>query len=166
MAKIQIKSEKLTPFGGLFSIMDQFDSTLSSVIDSTLGLRCRSFGYQYSEIIRWILSFLSSTKVIELDNFSCGRFIVVGQDTTVFVFSFPKILHTIHPFLSLNHKSVCFTLPLLNKDRVQFKLNAIDFLCLPAFESKDVIVERTAAASTDIEGLAVFFYFLHDFLGT
>ena len=39
MAKIQIKSERLTPFGGLFSIMEQFDSTLSSVIDSTLGLR-------------------------------------------------------------------------------------------------------------------------------
>ena len=51
MAKIQIKSERLTPFEGLFSIMEQFDSTLSSVIDSTLGLRCRSFGYQYSEII-------------------------------------------------------------------------------------------------------------------
>ena len=46
MAKIQIKSEKLTPFGGIFSIMEQFDSTLSSVIDSTLGLRCRLFGYQ------------------------------------------------------------------------------------------------------------------------
>ena len=26
MAKIQIKSEKLTPFGGFFSIMEQFDS--------------------------------------------------------------------------------------------------------------------------------------------
>ena len=35
MAKIYIKSEKLTPFGGLFLIMEQFDSTLSSVIDST-----------------------------------------------------------------------------------------------------------------------------------
>ena len=43
MAKIHIKSEKLTPFGGIFSIMEQFDSTLSSVIDSTLGLRCRLF---------------------------------------------------------------------------------------------------------------------------
>ena len=51
MAKIKIKSEKLTPFGGIFSIMEQFDSTLSSVIDSTLGLRCSSFGYQYSEIV-------------------------------------------------------------------------------------------------------------------
>ena len=45
MTKIQIKSEKLTPFGGVFSIMEQFDPTLSSVIDSTLGLRCRSFHF-------------------------------------------------------------------------------------------------------------------------
>ena len=45
MAKIQIKSEKLTPFGGIFSIMEQFDSTLSSVINSTLGLRCRLFHF-------------------------------------------------------------------------------------------------------------------------
>ena len=56
MAKIQIKSEKLTPFGGIFSIMEQFDSTLSYVIDSTLGLRCRSFGYQYNEILRSLMS--------------------------------------------------------------------------------------------------------------
>ncbi|EIY71564.1 hypothetical protein HMPREF1072_00681, partial [Bacteroides uniformis CL03T00C23] len=28
MAKIQIKSEKLTPFGGIFSIMEKFDSML------------------------------------------------------------------------------------------------------------------------------------------
>ena len=45
MAKIQIKSEKLTPFGEIFSIMEQFDSTLSSVIDLTLGLRCRLFHF-------------------------------------------------------------------------------------------------------------------------
>ena len=54
--KIQIKSEKLTPFGGIFSIMEQFDSRLSSVIDSTLGMRCRLYGYQYSEIIRSLMS--------------------------------------------------------------------------------------------------------------
>ena len=57
MAKVQIKSEKLTPFGGLFSIMEQFDSMLSPIIDQTLSQRCRSIiGYQYSEIVRWILS--------------------------------------------------------------------------------------------------------------
>ena len=56
MTKVAIKSEKLTPFGGIFSIMEQFSSLLSSTIDSTLGLRCKLYGYQYSEIIRWILS--------------------------------------------------------------------------------------------------------------
>ena len=34
MAKVQIKSEKLTPFGEIFSIMEKFDSMLSSLIDS------------------------------------------------------------------------------------------------------------------------------------
>ena len=29
MAKVQIKSEKLTPFGGFFSIMEQFDALLA-----------------------------------------------------------------------------------------------------------------------------------------
>ena len=57
MAKVQIKSEKLTPFGGIFSIMEQFDSMLSPIIDQTLGQRCRSIiGYQNSEIVGWILS--------------------------------------------------------------------------------------------------------------
>ena len=55
MAKVQIKSEKLTPFGGIFSIMEQFDSMLSPIIDQTLGQRCRSIiGYQYSEIFFWL----------------------------------------------------------------------------------------------------------------
>ena len=56
MAKVAIKSEELTPFGGIFSIMELFDSNLSSVIDSTLGMRCRLYGYQYSEIIRSLMS--------------------------------------------------------------------------------------------------------------
>lgn len=56
MAKIQIKSEKLTPFGGIFFVLDKFDSILSSVIDSHLGLRSTLTGYQYSEIIRAIFS--------------------------------------------------------------------------------------------------------------
>ena len=50
MAKVAIKYEKLSPFGGIFSIMEQFDSNLSSVIDLPLGMRCRLYGYQYSEI--------------------------------------------------------------------------------------------------------------------
>ena len=53
--KIAIKSEKITPFGGIFPIMEQLPSLLSSTIDSTLGLRCKLYGYQYSEIIRSLL---------------------------------------------------------------------------------------------------------------
>ena len=56
MTKVAIKSEKLTPFGGIISIMEQLDSKLSSVIDSALGMRCRLYGYQYSEIIRTLMS--------------------------------------------------------------------------------------------------------------
>ena len=55
MAKVQIKSEKLTPFGGFFSIMEQFDALLAQTIDSSLGLRCTMFGYQYSEILRSLM---------------------------------------------------------------------------------------------------------------
>ena len=36
--------------------MDKFDRILSSVIDSHLGLRCTLTGYQYSEIIRAVIS--------------------------------------------------------------------------------------------------------------
>ena len=31
MAKIQIKSEKITPFGGIFPIMDEFNRVLSGI---------------------------------------------------------------------------------------------------------------------------------------
>ena len=55
MAKIQIKSEKITPFGGIFPIMECFDRLLGQTIDSTLGLRSRLIGYQYSEIIRSLM---------------------------------------------------------------------------------------------------------------
>ena len=68
MAKIQIKSEKLIPFGGIFSIMEQFDSILSSVIDSTLGLRCRSLlsVLQHSTTISWSFSGLATVVRIAL----------------------------------------------------------------------------------------------------
>ena len=55
MAKIQIKSEKLTSFGGIFLIIEKFYRMLSHTIDSTLGLRSKVYGYQYSEIIRSLM---------------------------------------------------------------------------------------------------------------
>ena len=35
--------------------MEQFDALLAQTIDSTLGLRCTLFGYQYSEILRSLM---------------------------------------------------------------------------------------------------------------
>ena len=37
MAKVQQRSEKITAFGGIFFVLDKFDSILSSVIDSHLA---------------------------------------------------------------------------------------------------------------------------------
>ena len=54
MAKVQIKSEKLTLLED-FSIMEQFDALLAQTIDSTLRLRCTLYGYQYSEILRFLM---------------------------------------------------------------------------------------------------------------
>ena len=54
-AKVRTKSEKFTSFGGIFAIMEQFNALLSQTIDSTLGLRCKSYGYQYSEILRSLM---------------------------------------------------------------------------------------------------------------
>ena len=49
MAKVSIKSEKITAFGGIFFVLDKFDRILSSVIDSHLGLRSRLIGYVQSD---------------------------------------------------------------------------------------------------------------------
>ena len=51
MAKVQIKSEKITPFGGIFHVRELFSRFAGPVIDKVLGLRCTSYGYQYSEIV-------------------------------------------------------------------------------------------------------------------
>lgn len=55
MAKIQIKSEKIVPFGGIFPIMEAFERWISPVIDRVLGQRSKLVGYQYSEIIRTLM---------------------------------------------------------------------------------------------------------------
>lgn len=55
MAKVQIKFGSITPFGGTFAIMEQFDALLSEVTDSTLGVRSKTCGYQCSEIFRFLM---------------------------------------------------------------------------------------------------------------
>ena len=51
MAKINIKSEKITPYWGIFQVRELFSRYVGPVIDEVLGLRCASFGYQYSETV-------------------------------------------------------------------------------------------------------------------
>ena len=56
MAKVQIKYEKITPFRGIFHVREQLSRFVDPVIDEVLGLRCTSYGYQYSEIAGSLVS--------------------------------------------------------------------------------------------------------------
>ena len=66
---------------------------------------------------------LPSTEVVEFDNLSLGRIVVICKDAAVGVFAFPQVKLTVHPLLSLNDKTVCHPFPFLNKDGVLFILN-------------------------------------------
>ncbi len=56
MAKITLKSDIITPFGGIFFIINLFDKLLSKVIDTVLPERGTHHGYRYSEIERSLMS--------------------------------------------------------------------------------------------------------------
>lgn len=52
MSKVALKSDILTPFGGIFYIMEQFSRLgMAELIDRRLGIRSFLVGYQYSEIL-------------------------------------------------------------------------------------------------------------------
>ena len=59
MAKVSIKSEKITPFGGIFHVREHFSRFVGPVIDKVLGLRCTSFGYQSARL--WVLCQVSTS---------------------------------------------------------------------------------------------------------
>lgn len=54
MVKLAIKSDKIMPFGGIFSVIREF-SPLEHLFDTELGLRVKTIGYQYSEIMRTMM---------------------------------------------------------------------------------------------------------------
>ena len=56
MAKIQIKSYKVTPFGAIFSTIEKISQELKPFINKTFGQRCSSNGYKYGEIIRSLIT--------------------------------------------------------------------------------------------------------------
>ena len=59
MVKVAIKSEKLSPFGGIFHVREQFSRFVGPVIDKALGLRCTSYGYQSARL--WVLCQVSTS---------------------------------------------------------------------------------------------------------
>ena len=54
MAKVNIKSEKITPLGGIYYASKAFYAlSLDKVINGTLGVRSSTYnGYQWDEIVR------------------------------------------------------------------------------------------------------------------
>lgn len=57
MAKVSIKSEKLTPFGGIYFTNKAFNAlSLGKIINKTLGTRSQTYnGYQWDEIVSALL---------------------------------------------------------------------------------------------------------------
>lgn len=53
MAKVNIKSEKITPFGGIYFASKAFYAlSLDKVINGTLGVRSSTYnGYQWDEVV-------------------------------------------------------------------------------------------------------------------
>jgi len=88
MAKVQIKSEKITPFGGIFHVREQFSRFVGPVIDKVLGLRCTSYGYQYSEIA----GTLASVYFCGDNRRSAGTLKLI---TIIFAFIEPKSVKTV-----------------------------------------------------------------------
>ena len=63
MAKVQIKSEKLTPFGGIFSIMEQFGLRATS--------RIKTFVFKFISVpAKWIKTSRRHVLNIYSDNYA------------------------------------------------------------------------------------------------
>ena len=80
MAKIQLKSDSINPFGGLFSIFKQFDrSGLRQTIDSALGKRgTNKAAFSYGDVFASLFgSYLCGGDCIG------GEFLLLFEQTAV-----------------------------------------------------------------------------------
>ena len=92
-------------FGEYFQ---SWSNTLSSVIDSTLSLRCRTFDYQYSEIIRFLMS-----------NYFCGG--SCTQDVTIHLMNHLSI----HPTLrTCSSDTILRAIKELTKENISYTSDA------------------------------------------
>ena len=91
MAKVAIKSEKLTPFGGIFSIMEQFDSK-EQTLYSHLASKVRYISHlghtpniaEPHVFKQGALHCLATTQVVTITGFYS---IFIGRFATYFCFS-------------------------------------------------------------------------------
>ena len=77
-------------------------------------------------------AFLATTKIVEFHDVSCTRLVIVSQYTSVGIFAFPNVKVSLYSPLSLYDKTIRFSFPFLNKDRIQLKLNTVDFNSFPS----------------------------------
>ena len=85
-------------------------------------------------------AFLATTQVVEFNDISGRRLVVVGQDAAVGVFSFLQVKIATGSPLSLDNKTIAPTFPFLNENGIELKLNTVNHLGLPSSQRKDVIV--------------------------
>ena len=111
MAKVSIKYDKITPFGGIFHVREQFSRFVGPVIDKVLGLRCTSFGYQYGEIAgslasvylyiqkTWVLASAKVQNSFETSKKTCAIILHRLPNTTILGKKF-WVLHQIRQTLT------------------------------------------------------------------
>lgn len=85
MAKLAIKYENIVPYGGIFYVMDEFKRTgLDNLVDSRLGKRCASYGYQYSDILLALFCiYLCGGDHIEDITTSLGKYLGTAPDARI-----------------------------------------------------------------------------------
>lgn len=96
-----------------------------------------------------ILSF--HREVVELQDFPYIRIKIIGQNTSVGVFSFQYFLYVVCSPLSLNDYPVNFAFPLFYSHRVQFVFYSVDYLCPSSSENEHVVIKSGTSVGTYIE---------------
>ena len=129
MAKVQIKSEKITPFGGLFHVREHFSRFVGPVIDKVLGLRCTSFGCQSARL--WVLCQVSiSVEATVWRNNGFGRARLPKSfmaENTVFLLH-TALIHNFYKTIISKFDTKAFGL----KETSRIKAFVFSFISVPA----------------------------------
>ena len=148
MAKVQIKSERITPFGGIIHVRELFSRFVGPVVDKVLGLRCTSFGYQYSEIAGSLASvyFCGGDSNLEsedihvrrarMDCESCSRKIVETVEK-----------HSEHFYIRANNCSSLYDSLLALRGWQRQEINGIEY------ELNSIITEKWEGKALSVEYL-------------